>query len=105
MDVVGIDNNMREYFFGADASTHWNTVQLQQDLKNYTHHSIDIRDDQAVNHLFSENGGKDAAAALDQRAAVTDIAQHPAFNGRQAADLGLGGRGGHSRWRCCSSGR
>jgi CDP-paratose 2-epimerase len=57
MDVVGIDNNMREYFFGADASTHWNTVQLQQDLKNYTHHSIDIRDDQAVNQLFAEHGG------------------------------------------------
>ena len=56
MDVVGIDNNMREYFFGADASTHWNTVQLQQDLKNYTHHSIDIRDDQAVNQLFADHG-------------------------------------------------
>lgn len=56
MEVVGIDNNMREYFFGADASTHWNTVQLQQDLKNYTHHSIDIRDDQAINQLFSEHG-------------------------------------------------
>jgi CDP-paratose 2-epimerase len=55
MEVVGIDNNMREYFFGADASTHWNTVQLQQDLKNYTHHSIDIRDDQAINQLFSEH--------------------------------------------------
>jgi CDP-paratose 2-epimerase len=56
MEVVGIDNNMREYFFGADGSTHWNTVQLQQDLKNYTHHSIDIRDDQAVNKLFSDHG-------------------------------------------------
>src|SRR5205085_3808230 len=56
MDVVGIDNNMREYFFGADGSTHWNTLQLQQDLKNYNHHSIDIRDEQAVNQLFSENG-------------------------------------------------
>src|SRR5256885_7440639 len=56
MDVVGIDNNMREYFFGADGSTHWNTLQLQQDLKNYTHHSIDIRDEQAINKLFSENG-------------------------------------------------
>ena len=65
MEVVGIDNNMREYFFGADGSTHWNTVQLQQDLKNYTHHSIDIRDDQAINQLFSENGGAKTRAALD----------------------------------------
>ena len=60
MDVVGIDNNMREYFFGADASTHWNTVQLQQSLKNYTHHSIDVRDDQEINQVFSEKG-----AAID----------------------------------------
>ena len=57
MDIVGIDNNMREYFFGADASTNWNTVQLQQSLKNYTHHSIDIRDSEAINKLFSEHGG------------------------------------------------
>src|SRR6266851_9287553 len=53
MDVVGIDNNMREYFFGADGSTQWNTVQLQNDLKNYTHHSIDIRDEDAINKVFS----------------------------------------------------
>ena len=53
MDVVGIDNNMREYFFGADGSTQWNTVQLQRDLKNYTHHSIDIRDEQSIDRLFS----------------------------------------------------
>jgi CDP-paratose 2-epimerase len=57
MDIVGVDNNMREYFFGAEGSTHWNTVQLQKDLKNYTHHSIDIRDDQAINQLFSAHGG------------------------------------------------
>ena len=57
MDVVGIDNNLREYFFGADGSTEWNTVQLQNDLKNYTHHSIDIRDEQAINKLFSERTG------------------------------------------------
>src|SRR5437763_8805585 len=56
MDVVGIDKNMRDYFFVADGSTHWNTLQLQQDLKNYTHHSVDIRDEQAINGLFAENG-------------------------------------------------
>ncbi len=58
MEVAGIDNNLREYFFGPDGSTHWNTVQLQNDLKNYTHHSIDIRDEQSVNQLFSEKGGE-----------------------------------------------
>ena len=37
-----------------------------------------------------------AAAALDQRAAVDDVAQHPAFDRRQPGDLGLGGSCG---WR------
>ena len=27
-DVVGIDNNMREYFFGPDGSVNWNTANL-----------------------------------------------------------------------------
>src|SRR5229473_533841 len=56
MDIVGIDNNMREYFFGPEGSTEWNTVQLQNDLKNYQHHSIDVRDEQAINKLFSGVG-------------------------------------------------
>src|SRR6266567_2985885 len=56
LDVVGIDNNMREYFFGADGSTQWNTIQLQKDLKNYTHHAIDVRDEQAVNRVFADLG-------------------------------------------------
>lgn len=54
MEIVGIDNNLREYFFGADGSTHWNTIQLQKALKNYAHHSIDIRDEEAVNKVFAE---------------------------------------------------
>jgi CDP-paratose 2-epimerase len=56
LDVVGIDNNMREYFFGADGSTQWNTIQLRKNLKNFTHHAIDIRDEQAVNKVFSDLG-------------------------------------------------
>ena len=32
MHVVGIDNNMREYFFGKDASTVWNTGICRNDL-------------------------------------------------------------------------
>ena len=31
-DVVGIDNNMRKYFFGEDGSTDWNTKQLTGSL-------------------------------------------------------------------------
>jgi len=56
MEIVGIDNNMREYFFGADASTKWNTSRLQEDLPNFSHYPTDVRDEQAVNSLFAERG-------------------------------------------------
>jgi CDP-paratose 2-epimerase len=56
MQVVGIDNDMRGYFFGADASTAWNTRRLQADLKNFTHHSIDIRDEEMVRSIFARLG-------------------------------------------------
>ena len=32
MDVVGIDNDMRARFFGAEASTKWNRERLEGDL-------------------------------------------------------------------------
>ena len=54
--VVGIDNDMRKYFFGAEASTDWSRKQLEKTLPNYRHVAIDIRDSQAVNDLFSEMG-------------------------------------------------
>ncbi|MGB8509062.1 MAG: NAD-dependent epimerase/dehydratase family protein [Pyrinomonadaceae bacterium] len=54
--VVGVDNNMREYFFGADASTGWNTSRLTQSLRNFEHHSIDVRDVESVNKLFRRYG-------------------------------------------------
>ena len=56
MEIVGIDNNMREYFFGADASTRWNTARLQEDLPNFSHYPIDVRDERAVDSLFAERG-------------------------------------------------
>jgi CDP-paratose 2-epimerase len=56
MHVVGIDNDMRKYFFGDDASTDWNTRQLQKSLKNFQHHPIDIRDEEKITRIFSEFG-------------------------------------------------
>lgn len=55
MHVVGIDNNMRENFFGPDASTDWNRDRLKATLgNNYTHYNADIRDEQAVDKLFKK---------------------------------------------------
>lgn len=57
LDVIGLDNDMRRRFFGDDASTDWNRQKLEEDLPNYKHHSLDIRDQEGVGKLFSELGG------------------------------------------------
>ena len=54
--VVGIDNDMRAYFFGADASTDGNNRSLEESLPNYTRRAVDIRDYQAVSGIFDEFG-------------------------------------------------
>jgi CDP-paratose 2-epimerase len=56
LDIIGIDNDMRSYFFGADASTAWNTSQLKQSLKNFKHVPVDVRDQQEINKLFADVG-------------------------------------------------
>lgn len=53
--VVGIDNDMRSYFFGKEASTAWNRRRLSAAFKNYTHISSDIRDQRAIEQLFKKN--------------------------------------------------
>jgi CDP-paratose 2-epimerase len=56
MDVVGIDNDMRSYFFGPEASTAWNTARLESELPRYTHRNVDVRDETAVQRLFAHYG-------------------------------------------------
>lgn len=53
-DVVGIDNNMRKSFFGADGSILWNKKRLQKLYKNYRHYSIDIRNQVKINTIFKK---------------------------------------------------
>ncbi len=56
-DVVGVDNNMREVFFGPEASTLWNRERLVQQLgARYTHYDLDVRNREAVNLLFAAYG-------------------------------------------------
>lgn len=52
--IIGIDNNMREVFFGANASTEWNTKKLVGEITNFEHHSIDIRHIEELEILFSK---------------------------------------------------
>jgi CDP-paratose 2-epimerase len=56
LQVVGIDNDLRGYFFGPAASTAWMRQQLVDSIKSYEHHHLDIRDQQAIFGLFRELG-------------------------------------------------
>jgi len=56
MDVIGIDNDMRAYFFGAEASNAHNRNQLLHDLPAYRHVEMDIRDTAGMNALFQQYG-------------------------------------------------
>lgn len=58
LDVIGIDNDMRAYFFGQDASTHWNTEKLQQALPRFRHEALDIRSETAIDDLFRRYGNE-----------------------------------------------
>lgn len=52
--VIGIDNNMRRAFFGADGDTGWQRQQLGRDCRNYEHRDVDIRDREAVADLVRD---------------------------------------------------
>lgn len=54
--IVGVDNDMRQYFFGKNASTDWNRQRLESSYKNYIHYSLDIRNQSELDKLFSQYG-------------------------------------------------
>ncbi|HNP71375.1 MAG TPA: NAD-dependent epimerase/dehydratase family protein [Kouleothrix sp.] len=55
-EVAGIDNDMRAYFFGQEASTAWNLRRLQADCPRYRHYAFDIRDRDQLGALFGHYG-------------------------------------------------
>lgn len=54
--IVGIDNDMRAYFFGQNASTRPMADKLRTDVPNYVHNSLDIRDYEGLSRVFKEYG-------------------------------------------------
>lgn len=54
--VLGIDNDMRKYFFGAEASTAWSVAELKEKYASYVHHDIDIRNVAALQKVFATYG-------------------------------------------------
>jgi CDP-paratose 2-epimerase len=63
LDVVGIDNDMRRYFFGDGASTRWNREKLERSVRNYAHLDIDVRDWEGVQTIF-RNCGREIALVV-----------------------------------------
>lgn len=54
--VIGIDNDMRRYFFGPEGSTLWNRDRLTQFSPDYRHHNLDIRNFAELEKIFKEYG-------------------------------------------------
>lgn len=50
--VVGIDNDMRKAFFGEEASTNWNRQRLEDEIPDYVHLSMDIRNEKDMEAVF-----------------------------------------------------
>lgn len=67
LDVVGIDNDLRRYFFGEEASTRWVQEELAATLPGFRAVCLDIRDQEAVAKLFATYG--DAIALVIHTAA------------------------------------
>ena len=53
-DVVGIDNNLRNFFFGKDGSTIWIKKKLEKRNKKYKHFKIDIRNYAGLEKIFKK---------------------------------------------------
>lgn len=52
--VTGVDNNQRAVFFGPAGDTSWILKRLEASIRGYQHHSVDIRDRQAILRLVAE---------------------------------------------------
>ena len=53
-DVIGIDNNLRKFFFGSDGSTLWVKNLLLKKNKNFKSLNIDIRNYNKLEKLFQK---------------------------------------------------
>jgi len=52
--IVGIDNDYRKTLFGEEASVEWNKNRIIQEIGNYEHHNLDIRDFEGMQNIFEK---------------------------------------------------
>jgi CDP-paratose 2-epimerase len=57
-DVIGLENDMRAYFFGPEGSTRRTTEQLQDEFDGFRSLDLDIRDNDGVARVVQENAGR-----------------------------------------------
>ena len=53
-DVVGIDNNLRRFFFGNDGSTLWIKNKLLKRNKKFKNFNVDIRNTENLKKIFKK---------------------------------------------------
>jgi CDP-paratose 2-epimerase len=56
--VIGIDNDMRSYFFGEESSTNWNQQRLIEKFQNFHPKNVDIRSYEELKGIFQEYGNE-----------------------------------------------
>lgn len=52
--VIGIDNNLREYFFGSEGSTEWRKKMLESNFQNYIHYNMDVRNYNDLDKIYQK---------------------------------------------------
>jgi CDP-paratose 2-epimerase len=50
--VTGVDNNQRSVFFGPEGDTSWSLQLLRDEVRDYEHSTVDIRNRDAILSLF-----------------------------------------------------
>ena len=53
-EIIGIDNNLRQHFFGKDASVIWQKKKLTKTYKKYKHFNTDIRNYNGLKKIFKK---------------------------------------------------
>ena len=53
-DVIGIDNNLRKFFFGNDGSTSWVKKKLEHNYKNFLNYDVDVRNFSNLEKIFKK---------------------------------------------------
>jgi CDP-paratose 2-epimerase len=51
--IHGVDNNQRAVFFGPSGDTRWNQKRLEDEIPEFVHHELDVRDRQGVLKLLA----------------------------------------------------